>query len=166
MRYQVQNSKETASVEFKYNIDGATEKTKLSVYEDGSDERFLKAIKEFQNYIDTYEIWDDNNAAQTVYQNFRRCLAGSARDLWDQINVLEDEEAERDELTFDSHLKELTSVILGEDAQRNQKDYLKYTPKPEKNVSQAMGQSHQEHQFLLTINAAKWTLLLQRRSHR
>jgi len=130
MRYQVQNSKKTASIEFKYNVDGATEKTKLSVYEDGSDESFLKTIKEFQNYID--EIWDDNNAAQTVYQNFRRCLAGSARDLWDQINVLEDEEVERDELTFDSHLKEVTSVILGEDALRNQKIYLKYTPKPEK----------------------------------
>jgi hypothetical protein len=126
MRYRVQNSKESASVEFKYNIDGAAEKTKLSVYEDGSDESFLKTIKEFQNYIDTYEIWNDNNAAQTVYQNFRRCLAGSARDFWDQINVLEDEEAERDELTFDSHLEELTSAILGEDALRNQKDYLKY----------------------------------------
>jgi len=132
MRYQVQNSKETASVKFKYKVDGAAEKTKLSVYEDGSDESFLKTIKEFQNYIDTYEIWEDNNAAQTVYQNFRRCLARSARDLWDQINVLVDEEAERDELTFDSHLKELTSAILGEDALRNQKDYLKYTPKPEK----------------------------------
>jgi hypothetical protein len=67
MRYQVQNSKETSSVKFKYNVDGAAEKTKLSVYKDGGDESFLKMIKEFHNYTDTYEIWDDNNATQTVY---------------------------------------------------------------------------------------------------
>jgi hypothetical protein len=112
-------------------MDGTTEKTKLSVYEDGSDESFLKMVKEFQNYVNTYGIWDGDNAASTVYRNFRRCLAGSARDLWDQINVLEDEEDERDELTFDDHLKELTTAILGEDALRNQKDYLKCTLKPE-----------------------------------
>jgi hypothetical protein len=52
--------------------------------------------------------------------------------LWDQINVLENEEEIRDELTFDDHLKELTSAILGDNALRNQKDYLKTTPKPEK----------------------------------
>jgi hypothetical protein len=67
MRYQVQSSKETAFVEFKYNVDGAAEITKLSVYEDGSDESFLKMIKEFQIYVDTYEIREDNNATQTVY---------------------------------------------------------------------------------------------------
>jgi hypothetical protein len=68
-----------------------------------------------------------------VYQNFKRCLAGAARDLWDQINVIEEEEEEvRDKLTFDNHLKELTSAILGDDALRNQKDYLKNTPEPDK----------------------------------
>jgi hypothetical protein len=90
-------------------------------------------IKEFQNYVDTYSIWDEENAAHTVYRNFQRCLAEAARDLWDQINVLEEEEEEvRDELSFDNHLKELTSAILGDDALRNQKDYLKNTPKPDK----------------------------------
>jgi hypothetical protein len=47
------------------------------------------------------------------------------------VNVLEEDE-ERDELTFESHLKELTSTILGEDALHNQKGDLKSTPKPEK----------------------------------
>ena len=128
MRYQVQNTKETNSVEFKYNVDGSVEKTKMSIYEDGNDEEYLRLIKEFQNYIDTYGIWDEENAARTIYRNFRRCLAGAARDLWDQVNVLEEGE-ERDELTFENHLKELTSTVLGEDALRYQKDYLKSTPK-------------------------------------
>jgi hypothetical protein len=131
MRYQIRNTKETNSVEFKYNVDGSVEKTKMNIYEDGNDEEYLKLIKEFQNYIDTYGIWDEENAARIIYRNFRRCLAGAARDLWDQVNVLEDD-VERDELTFNNHLKELTSTILGEDALRNQKDYLKSTPKPEK----------------------------------
>ncbi len=37
-------------VEFKYEIVGNTEKTKLNVYEDGNGEEFLKMFKEFQNY--------------------------------------------------------------------------------------------------------------------
>jgi hypothetical protein len=132
MRYQVSNSKETNSVELKNTVDGIVEKTKLSIYEDGSDETCLKMIKEFQNYVNTYNIRDEENAARAFYHNFRRCLAGAARDLWDQINELEDEEEVRDELSFDDHLQELTSAILGEDALRNQKDYLKTTPKPDK----------------------------------
>jgi len=132
MRYQVSNSKETNSVELKNTVDGIVEKTKLSIYEDGSDEAYLKMIKEFRNYVNTYSIWDEENAARTVYCNFRRCLAGAARDLWDQINESEDEEDARDELSFDEHLQELTSAILGDDALRNQKNYLKNTPKPDK----------------------------------
>jgi len=133
MRYQPRSSKETSSVEFKHEIDGNTEKTKLNIYEDGYDEDFLKLIKEFQNYIETYGIWNQENAnaANTVYRNFRRCLAGATRDLWDQINVVEEEDGTRDEMTFWDHLRELTSAVLGEDALRNQKEYLKNTPKPE-----------------------------------
>ena len=99
MRYQIRNSKETNAVELKYTgIDGVVDKTKFSIFEDGYDEDYLKLIKEFQNYIDTYEIWNDEHAAYIVYKNFRRCLAGAARDLWDQIIVQEndDEEEESD----------------------------------------------------------------------
>jgi hypothetical protein len=47
--------------------------------------------------------------------------------------VIEEEEEEvRDKLTFDNHLKELISAILSDDALKNQKDYLKNPPKPEK----------------------------------
>jgi hypothetical protein len=53
MRYQVSNSKEGNSVELKNTIDRIVEKTKLSIYKDGSDEMYLKMIKEFQNYVDT-----------------------------------------------------------------------------------------------------------------
>jgi len=35
-----------------------------------------------------------------------------------------EEDEERDELSFENHLKEFTSTILGEGALHNQKDYL------------------------------------------
>jgi hypothetical protein len=130
---KVPNSKEVNAVELKYTgIDGSVDKTKLNIFEDGNDKEFLKLVKEFQNYIDTYEIWNDEHAAYIVYKNFRRCLSGAARDLWDQTNVLENADEERDELTFQTNVTELTSAILGNDALRNQKDYLKSTPKLEK----------------------------------
>jgi hypothetical protein len=110
MRYQIRNTKEMNSVEFKYNVDGSVEKTKINGYEDGNDEEYLKLIKEFQNYIETYRIWDKENAARAIYRIFCRCLTGAARDLWDQVYVLEEDE-ERDGLTFENHLKELTSTI-------------------------------------------------------
>jgi hypothetical protein len=93
MRYHISKSKEANTVELKYtDHDGAVDKTKLNVYEDGSDKEFLKLVKEFQNYIETYNIWQDEHAAHTIYKNFHRCLAGAARDLWDQINIIDEDQ--------------------------------------------------------------------------
>jgi hypothetical protein len=130
MKYQPQNSKDSGSVEFKYEIDGVTERTKINVYEDRNDEEYLKMVKEFQNYLETFEIWENENAARIIYCNFRRCISGAAKDLWDQINTISEDE-ERDELTFSSHMAKLTRAVLGVDAFDSQKDYLKETPKPE-----------------------------------
>jgi hypothetical protein len=44
---------------------------------------------------------------------------------------LENTEENRDELTFQEKLVELTSTVLGSNAFQNQKEYLKNTPKPE-----------------------------------
>jgi hypothetical protein len=131
MRYQVSNSKDPNTVELKYTErDGAVDKTKLNIFEDGSDEEFLKLVKEFQNHVDTYRIWEDEHAAHSIYKNFRRCLAGSARDLWDQI--IDDGQEERDELVYGEHLIEFTKEVSGNGAVRNQKKYLTTTSKPEK----------------------------------
>ncbi len=60
-----------------------------------------------------------------------RCLAGAARDIWDQKHTIKENEV-RYELSFDGHMKELTSMILRNDGLCNKKKYLKSTPKPEK----------------------------------
>jgi hypothetical protein len=37
-------------------LDGAMEKTKVNINGDGSDEEYLKMIKEFSNYLETFEM--------------------------------------------------------------------------------------------------------------
>jgi hypothetical protein len=87
--------------------------------------------KSISHCLETFEIWENENAARIIYCNFRRCISGAAKDLWDQINTISEDE-ERDELTFSSHMAKLTRAVLGVDAFDNQKDYSKETPKPEK----------------------------------
>ncbi len=79
MRCQNQNSKGADTVELKYtDIDGSVDKMKFHIYKNGTDKEILELIKEFQNCINTYKIWGNNNAAHTIYKNFCRCLAGAA----------------------------------------------------------------------------------------
>ncbi len=99
----------------KYEVGEASKNVKLAVFEDGTDEQFLKFVKEFSNMISTYDLWNKPNGNLLVYRSFQRCLAGSAQDLWDQVNVVDGEE-ERDELTFETHLWEFTLEISGEGA--------------------------------------------------
>ncbi len=69
MQYNIQNSKETDTIELKYtHWDRAVNKTKFHIYGDGSDEEFLKLIREFTNHVDTSEIWGDYHAAHTIYK--------------------------------------------------------------------------------------------------
>jgi hypothetical protein len=131
MKYGMKTTKTLKTIELKLDIDERSEKVKLPVFEDGSDEQFFKLVKEFQNMTSTYELWEQDNGTRTVYRSFRRCLGGSARDLWDQVIENEEEEMVRDELTFENHLWELTKEIVGLDAYRNQKEYLKRTGKPD-----------------------------------
>jgi hypothetical protein len=71
------------------------------------DKQLLKPLKEFWNMVETYELWEKQNGAQLIYQSFWQCLGGSARDIWDQVNVIDNEE-ERDELMFEEHLWSFT----------------------------------------------------------
>jgi hypothetical protein len=130
MKYESKQSKMTTSVLLKFKINGKEEKVQLTMFDEGPDKQFLKLVKEFKNLIETYDLWNGQEGAALVYRYFRRCITGSARDLWDRI--CEEEEEEQDELTFEAHLFELTSEILGADACQLQKDYLKKTRKPEK----------------------------------
>jgi hypothetical protein len=115
----------------KLDIDNKSGKVKLMMFEDGTHKQLWKLVKEFKNIAETYELWAQDNDTRNIYSSFRRCLGGAARDMWDQINIIDDEEERRNELTFENHLWKLTIENIGLDACRKQKEYLKKTLKPE-----------------------------------
>jgi hypothetical protein len=55
MRYEAKAAKASETIDLKLENDSMNEKVKLTVFEDGTDEQFLKSIKEFRNMIETYE---------------------------------------------------------------------------------------------------------------
>jgi hypothetical protein len=129
-------------------LDGAMERTKVNIYEDGSDEEYLKMIKEFLNYLEKFEMWEKENAARILCQNFRRCISGATKDLWDQINTIE-ENKDRDELNFNEHLAILTKAVIRVDAADKQKEIFKRHSQTKEDVRQAMGESYQKHLQLM-----------------
>jgi hypothetical protein len=59
------------SIALKLEIDAMNEKVKLMVFEDGTDEQFLKLVNEFRNMIKTYELCEQENGVKIIYQSFR-----------------------------------------------------------------------------------------------
>jgi hypothetical protein len=73
-----------------------------------------------------------------VYKNFRRCLTGAARDRWDLINVLDEGEI-RDYITFQFHIREFTTAILGN---QKPKRLFEEHPLARQHVRQAVDQGY------------------------
>jgi effector-binding domain-containing protein len=60
-------------------VDGAVDKHKLNIYEDGNnEEEFLILIKEIQNYVNIYEIWNNEQGAFIVYKNIPKMPSRSS----------------------------------------------------------------------------------------
>jgi hypothetical protein len=132
IKYETKAVKALETIDLKLQIDAMNEKVKLMVFEDGTDEQFLKLVKAFRNMIEAYELWEPENGVKIIYQSFHQCLSGATRDLWDQINILKDNNETRDKLPFEDHLWNFTQETNGSYAYRSQKEYLKRTAKPER----------------------------------
>ena len=121
------NSVERKSMQqkVKFEDDAPDVKENIPIYTDENDECLLETLKEFENVTSTYELWE-TEADTIVYARFRRCLKGSARDSWDSIieGQLKSQE------NFEEQILALSEEVLGLDAEENQKEYLKNTPKP------------------------------------
>jgi hypothetical protein len=55
MKYETKAAKASETIDLKLEIDSMNEKVKLTIFEDGTDEQFLKLIKEFRNMIKSVE---------------------------------------------------------------------------------------------------------------
>jgi hypothetical protein len=100
MKYETKRAKASETIELELDIDNKSDKVKLTMFEDGTDEQFLKLVKEFKNMTD-YELWEQDNGAKAIYR--LPSMGGAARDLWDQVNIIDEEEEMRDEITFENH---------------------------------------------------------------
>jgi hypothetical protein len=134
-------------------------KESLNVYEDRTQEEILKLVKEFQNLIDTYNLWHNGTVAESaamIYADFRRCLRGNARDMWDIIISNQPRTAAQ----FQVQLKKLIKKHIGQTALQNQVLYLETTRKLE-NMSVLQWINHinniNAYLALLADNAVKLT---------
>jgi hypothetical protein len=112
-------------------VDNRTIKENMVVFEDGTPEEILKLVREFQNLVDTYDLWHVAptvaRSAVIVYADFRRCLKGNAREIWDVIVGNQPRTAAQ----FQVQLKQLIKKHIGQNALQNQILYLETTKKPE-----------------------------------
>ena len=109
----------------RFEDDAPDAKGSIPIYTDEDDECLLETLREFENVTSTYELWDTETDT-IVYARFRRCLIGSARDSWDAII----EGQVKTQENFDEAILSLSEEVIGLDAEENQKEYLKNTPKP------------------------------------
>jgi hypothetical protein len=131
LKYETRKSKDPPTVELKYTVDNRTIKENMVVFEDGTPEEMLKLVREFQNLVDTYDLWHIAptvaRSAVIVYSDFRRCLRGNAREIWDVIIANQPRTAAQ----FQVQLKQLIKKHIGQNALQNQVLYLETTRKPE-----------------------------------
>jgi hypothetical protein len=89
LKYETRKVKDPPTVELKYTVNNRTVKENMVVYKDRTPEEILKLVKEFQNLINTYNIWRIGGtvaqSAVITYSDFHCCLKGNARKIWDVI---------------------------------------------------------------------------------
>ena len=110
-----------------FQVTIASEKIKenIEVYEEGNNEQLLRTVRDFKNFVDTYDLFTELNET-SVYAKFRRVLKGDTKDTWDELihgETLSEE-------NFDTHLADLITDELGTEAFKYQVKYLRKTKKP------------------------------------
>jgi hypothetical protein len=131
LKYETRKGKDPPTVELKYMVDNRTIKENMVVFEDGTPEEMLKLVREFQNLVDTYNLWHVaptvTRSAVIVYSNFCWCLKGNAREILDVIIA----NRPRTAAQFQVQMKQLIKKHIGQNALQNQVLYLETTRKPE-----------------------------------
>ena len=129
LKYHEEKGEKRESVTFQVTI--ATEKIKESVevYEEGNNEQLLRTVRDFKNFVDTYDLFAELKET-SVYAKFRRVLKGDTKDSWDELINGET----KSQTNFDTHLVDLVTDEIGTEAFKYQVKYLRKTKKP-KNVT-------------------------------
>ena len=125
LKYHEERGDKRESVTFQVTIASEKIKENIEVYEEGNNEQLLRTVRDFKNFVDTYDLFTELNET-SVYAKFRRVLKGDTKDTWDELihgETLSEE-------NFDTHLADLITDELGTEAFKYQVKYLRKTKKP------------------------------------
>ena len=107
-----------------FQVTIASEKIKenIEVYEEGNNKQLLRTVRDFKNFVDTYDLFTELNET-SVYAKFYRVLKGYTKDKWDELihgeTIIE--------VNFDTHLANLVTDELGTEAFKYQVKYPRKT---------------------------------------
>ena len=125
LKYHEEKDDKRKRVIFQVTIASEKIKENIEVYEEGNNEQLLRTVRDFKNFVDTYDLFTELNET-SVYAKFRRVLKGDTKDTWDELihgETLSEE-------NFDTHLADLITDELGTEAFKYQVKYLRKTKKP------------------------------------
>ena len=125
LKYHEEKGEKRETVTFQVTIAGEKIIESIEVYEEGNNEQLLRTVRDFKNFVDTYDLFTELNET-SVYAKFRRVLKGDAKDTWDELIHGET----LSEANFDTHLADLVTDELGTEAFKYQIKYLRKTKKP------------------------------------
>ena len=96
-----------------FQVTIATEKIKesIEVYEEGNNEQLLRTVRDFKNFVHTYDLFAEIKET-TVYAKFRRVLKRDTKDTLDELIHGET----LSEANFDTHLADLVTNEIGTEA--------------------------------------------------
>ena len=125
LKYHEEKGEKRETMTFQVTITGENIKENIEVYEKGNNKQLLRTVRDFKNFVDTYDLFTELNEI-SVYAKFRRVLKGDTRDTWGELIHGEN----LSEANFDTHLADLVTGELRTEAFKYQVKYLSKTKKP------------------------------------
>ena len=129
LTYQSSILEEKKSINQKFTQDGEEIKINLISFSNDDEESvelLLALIKDFDNMVDTYDLFNTLTVTKVINW-FRRCLSGTALEDWDLIrtNTLANTQS-----AFKKSKLELIEETIDEDTPENILEFLKRTKMP------------------------------------
>ena len=114
----------TIKQEFKLS-DGKVMDIEILKFNNESNEFLLLTLREFNNMVDTYDLFTLLNGAE-VYDRFQRYLSRDALDTWNGLIAGKTKNTTH----FKTAQLELAETLIGDEAHDDQIEYLQDTRKP------------------------------------
>ena len=112
----------TRSITIQHYNNGFNRKLKVPISDGSTFEGVLYTIREFSAACNTLNL----TKGQSLFNNFRLCLVGNAREEWDIIS----NNKERTNTSFQQCIREFKRAYMTEQSKANLLEYLQFVTKP------------------------------------